>query len=196
MPPAQLQPASPAQPPDSPVHEPIPLLTSTPRRSSRKGAAKKPPRSPKKIRREAKKTYFRQLWKDVQNSRESEEDVDDPDAITAAPDSINETTAEFSGFSSVDFSGFPSGDFSGFPSGDFSGFPSDSDARPQRRRNPLSEIQETATRLRPASSKRNSRPSEATEDNTPPPAPEGRHIDPLDRTILNIDTHKPAPGTI
>ena len=57
MPPAQLQPApaaqppdSPAQPPDSPVHEPIPLLTSTPRRSSRKGAANKPPRSPKKNR--------------------------------------------------------------------------------------------------------------------------------------------------
>ena len=178
------------QPPDSPVHEPIPLLTSTPRRSPRKGASKRPLRSPKKNRREARKTYFRQLWKDVRNSRESEEDVDDPDAITAAPNVTHENTAGFSGFSS----GFHSGEFSGFPSDNFSGFPIESDAIPQRRRNPLAELQETATRLRPASSKRNSRSSETTEDTDPPPASEERHIDPLDRTILNIDTAKPAPG--
>ena len=94
------------QPPDSPVHEPIPLLTSTPRHSPRKGASKRPLRSPKKIRREARKTYFRQLWKDVLNSRESEEDVDDPDAITATPNVTNKKTAGFSRFPvgiSVDF---------------------------------------------------------------------------------------------
>ena len=177
--PAQLQPDSPAQPqPDSPVQEPVPLLTSTPRHHPHKGAAKKPPRSPKKLRREAKKTYFRQLWKDVRNSRESEGDVDDPDGITVAPDnSTNETTAGFSGF----------------PSGDFSGFPSDNDARPRRQRNPLPDIQETATRLQPASSNRISRPSRASEET---PVPEGRHVDPHDRTILNLDTPKPAAGTI
>ena len=143
------------------------------------------------------------------------EDVDDPDAITAAPDDTvddhdaiiaapddNNKTAGSSGFPSEDFSGFPSGDFSGFPSGDFSGFPSrdfsgfqsDIDARPKRQRNPLTNLQETASRLQPATSKRISRPPGASEETAPPPAPEERNIHPLDRTILNIDTHKPAPG--
>ena len=52
----------------------------------------------------------------------------------------------------------------------------------------------------PASSKRISRPPGASEKAAPPPAPaetpEGRRVDPLDRTILNLDTPKPAAGTV
>ena len=132
----QPQPHSPVQPqPDSPVQDSVPLLNSTPHHYSHKGPAKKPPRSPRNPRREAKKRFFHQSWKDIRYSRESEEDVDDPDGITVASDDCtNETTAGVS------------------------------------------------------------------EEAAPPPAsaetPEGRHVDPLDRTILNLDTPKPAAGTV
>ena len=163
---------------DSPTH-PNPLLTirQWPQRHSHKGPAKKPPSSPRKPQREARKRLIRQCWKDFQNSRNSEEDVDDPDGITVAPDdSTNETTAGFSGFSL------------------------NNDARPKRQRNPLLEIQQMASLHQPASSKRVSRPPGASENAAPPPtpveAPEGGHVDPLDRTILNLDTPKPVAGKV
>ena len=183
--PVQLQPDSPGQPqpncpvqpqPDSQVQDPVTLLTSTPHRYSHKRPAKKPPRSPRKPQREAKKKYFRQLWKDVKNSRTLEEDIDDPDGIiVASDDSTSEPTAGLSGFSE------------------------NNDARPKCQINPLLDIQQMA-RLQPASSKRISRAPGASEKAAPPPAPaeapEGRRVNPLNRTILNLDTPKQAEGTV
>ena len=176
-PPVQQQPHFPVQSqPDSPVQDPVPRLMNTPHRYSHKGPAKKTPRSPRNPRREAKKRYFRQSWKDVRNSRTSEEDIDDPDGITvASDDSTSETIAGFSGFSL------------------------NSDVRRQCQINPLLDIQDT-TGLQPASSKRISRPLGASEEADSPPASaetqEGRHVDHLDRTILNLDTPKPTAGTV
>ena len=62
------------------------------------------------------------------------------------------------------------------------------------------EIQQMASLHQPASSKRISRTPGASENAAPPPtpveAPDGGHVDLLDRTILNLDTPKPVAGKV